>query len=105
MSPNSLFTAIVTCCSQAVVRGRPPSQTCEFYSRWWRLDRIEGLAYVAITLATCRHRAGAAPSTGGTLMKAAIALAIVATVMLGGVDAALGGDLKDKLKIEIDSTE
>ena len=38
-------------------------------------------------------------------MKAAIALAIVATVMLGGVDAALGGDLKDKLKIEIDSTE
>src|ERR1700681_1019975 len=36
-------------------------------------------------------------------MKAAIAWPIVAIVMLGGVDAALAGDLKDE--VEIESTE
>jgi hypothetical protein len=36
-------------------------------------------------------------------MKAAIALSIVATMTLGGVDAALAGDLKDEVKIEIGS--
>ena len=38
-------------------------------------------------------------------MKPAIAWPIVAIVMLGGVDAALAGDLKDEVKIEIESTE
>ena len=38
-------------------------------------------------------------------MKAAIAWPIVAIVMLAGVNAALAGDLKDKVKIEIESTE
>src|SRR6202171_1570455 len=37
-------------------------------------------------------------------MKAAIAWPIVAIVMLGGVDAALAGDLTDEVKIEIEST-
>src|SRR5260370_29109488 len=38
-------------------------------------------------------------------MKAAIAWPIAAIVMLGGVDAALARDLKDEVKIEIESTE
>ena len=38
-------------------------------------------------------------------MKAAIAWPIVAIAMLGGVDAALAGDLKDEVKIEIESSE
>ena len=36
-------------------------------------------------------------------MKAAVALPIVAIMMLGGVDAALATDLKDQVKIEIES--
>ena len=38
-------------------------------------------------------------------MKAVIAWPIVALVMLGGGDVALAGNLKDKVKIEIESTE
>jgi hypothetical protein len=36
-------------------------------------------------------------------MKAAIAWPVVAIMMLGGVDAVLAGDLKDEVKIEIES--
>jgi hypothetical protein len=38
-------------------------------------------------------------------MKRAIAWPLVAIGMLGGVDAALAGDLKDDVKIEIESSE
>ena len=38
-------------------------------------------------------------------MKAAIVWPIVAIMMLAGVDAALAGDLKDEVKLEIQSTE
>ena len=38
-------------------------------------------------------------------MKSAIAWPIVAIMMVGGVDAALAGDLKDEVKLEIQSTE
>jgi hypothetical protein len=38
-------------------------------------------------------------------MKAAVAWPIVAIVMLGGVDATLASDLKDEVKIQIESTE
>lgn len=38
-------------------------------------------------------------------MKAAIAWPMVAMMMLGGADAALAGDLKDEVKIEIASTD
>jgi hypothetical protein len=38
-------------------------------------------------------------------MKAVIAWPIVALVMLGGSDVALAGNLKDEVKIEIESTE
>lgn len=38
-------------------------------------------------------------------MKAAIAWPIVAIVMLGGVDATLASDLKDEVKIQIESSE
>ena len=38
-------------------------------------------------------------------MESAIAWPIVAIMMLGGVDAALAGDLKDEVKLEIQSTE
>jgi hypothetical protein len=38
-------------------------------------------------------------------MKAAIAWPIVAIMTLGGVDVTLAGDLKDDVKIEIESTE
>ncbi len=38
-------------------------------------------------------------------MKAAIAWPIVAIVMLGGIDAALAADIKDEVKVEIESTE
>ncbi len=38
-------------------------------------------------------------------MKAVIAWPIVALMMLGGGDIALAGDLKDEVKIEIESTE
>src|SRR2546422_11545363 len=69
---------------------------------------------------TCSYRGGGAcsdhsrnlpPSSRGdaiyrgTSMKAAIAWPIVAIVMLGGLDAALARDLKDEVKIEIESTE
>jgi hypothetical protein len=37
-------------------------------------------------------------------MKAAFAWPIVAIGMLGGVDAAIAGDLKDAVKVEVDST-
>src|ERR1700687_4825764 len=53
----------------------------------------------------------AAPSSicgtniGGTPMKAVIAWSVVALMMLGGDDVALAGDLKDEVKIEIESTE
>lgn len=38
-------------------------------------------------------------------MKAAIAWPIVAMVMLGGMNSALAADLKDAVKVEIESTE
>jgi hypothetical protein len=38
-------------------------------------------------------------------MNAVIAWPIVAIVMLGGIDAAVAGDLKDAVKVEIESTE
>ena len=38
-------------------------------------------------------------------MKAVIAWPVVALMMLGGGDVALAGDLKDEVKIEIESTE
>ena len=37
-------------------------------------------------------------------MKAVIAWPVVALIMLGGGDVALAGDLKDEVKIEIEST-
>lgn len=38
-------------------------------------------------------------------MKTAIAWPVVALMMLGGVDLAIAGDLKDDVKIVVDSTE
>src|SRR6266404_9515468 len=77
-------------------------------SRPLSLDRIEWEAYVPITYPT-PSPGPAAPSSvcgtnrGRTPMKAVIAWPVVALMMLGGGDVALAGDLKDEVKIEIES--